>query len=202
MYLPAFSYSLAKSSNNVKEAKAITPTKTHAGTYTGVILGGLGSAMSYMGDKFAKSAGGGTTAKGVGALAILTPLILNTALGTLIDHIRNKRFEKFAENTKGMTAFQAVEKDENAELTPKGNPYIKAATGKKYGALTLAILNPIHLAAKAKAMPSVLVGTISAVSGAIGGLVFGAIVDYFSNKTARNTADANPYPKTEAAAKQ
>ncbi|MCR4880846.1 MAG: hypothetical protein K6A44_02725 [bacterium] len=174
--------------------RKITPAKTHAGMYTGFVMGAIGSAVTYGADKLSRSATGIPAAKGTLLLAAI-PLIFNTCIGALIDRIRNKRAEKFAEETAGLTSFQAVEKDEAAELTPKGNPYINLAAGKKYGTLAFAIASPLTFALRNKAFPSLLGTGVLALQGAIGGLIFGAISDYFSNKTARQSADANPYPK-------
>ncbi len=169
--------------------------KTHAGVYTGAVMGGIGSLGILMQSASQKvlSEQGIEVAKTLNKwAAIPLAFAFNMGCGALIDHFINKKNEEFTEATAGMEPTQATATDERAELTAKGNAYRNSNIGMKYGALIGLIGNPIYGAINTKGKGiTALTVILGALSGALGGCALGAITDHFANKNAEKVADKN-----------
>lgn len=166
--------------------------KTHAGLCTGSIyvasaltIGGVGHciATAATGNKSKKISKHINKALGVRSPWVRCPAFVAVAIGcgAIVDMLINNKRKKFAEETNGLTSEEVLKKNENAELNRVGKPYLKQSTGKIYGPLLGIVALPLLQFAKFK-KPNALYLSSSAITGAVGGLILGAITDAFANK--------------------
>ena len=118
-------------------------------------------------------------------------LAVYSGCGALIDKLTNDSRAKFAQDNAGKDTKEILKNNSDAELTRGGEVYQKSSIGKKYGALLGAVVLPLwakskSLITKAKS-PVGIIGNV--ITGALGGLILGAITDHYSNKGAVKHAD-------------
>src|SRR5574344_1191684 len=188
--------------SQVNNKKQVKPYKTHAGLILGSVLSGFYSLAllpTVFADKFIKDK---TVLKKIPKISKSTNAIALGAYigcGVLTDVLINKRQAKFATEMNTMGKQQTINKDENVELTSKGNAYCPTSIGKKagvlLGGLAIPVLNAIEYKVNAKNtnIKRTKMGiVVSGLTSALAGLTLGAITDHFANKGAGKYSDKNP----------
>ncbi len=193
------------------------PFQTHAGLKTGIAAGIVGSGIDLGLGSFAnksvnlvkenqediKKAGLPDSfvkasidymerVKKTSKITAPITLAFSIGAGALVDHIANKKHANIAELKKDNENKDILMAEPRANTTRNENIYYKSNNGKKYGPLLGAVIFPLEYLIgskllKLKATPKNNIGL--AISGAIGGLVIGAITDKCSNSAARKAAD-------------
>ncbi len=112
--------------------------------------------------------------------------------GAFVDKLINKKHADLADEIQSKPGKEILEENDNADVSRKGNLYLKTNTGKKVGTVLGAVVAPILSItslkiAKFKIHPIIAISGV--VQGALGGLLLGAITDHCSNKAAEKYAD-------------
>lgn len=193
--------------------------KTHAGLKTGIgygiVEGGLAAFFASGAKAFQNilktnvdelGEGAEQTAKALGksskSMFIYIPIAILTSIGcgALVDKKINDKHAQFADKLEKEGKKEILKNDDNAEITKQEQVYCKASTGKKLGPILGAVLSPLLGIVNTKVAGNKLnaIGLlISAATGAIGGLILGAITDKVANKGAAKFADKQAAIKKE-----
>lgn len=198
------------------EEKETKPYQTHAGLKTGAALAVINTGIVLGINKFGQSAvklmkevskevdldktGKAAVEESVNvmknaskSLKFTIPILVVTALGcgALVDKLINKKQADFAQKVDEQGSKEALNTEDRADTTKKGNVYYKSNTGKKIGTLLGAVAYPVLLKiSSAISKIKSPMGTVGGViTGALGGLILGAITDKVANNGARKQAD-------------
>lgn len=143
-------------------------------------------------------------------LGITIPITILASLGcgALVDKFINDKQKNFAQKLDINGKKEVLNTEDRADTTRKGEVYYRSNLGKKVGTVLGAVVYPALLKtecaiAKTKSPVSIVV---AAITGALGGLMLGAITDKVANNGARKHADnqavANAEDKVVANAEQ
>lgn len=122
--------------------------------------------------------------------------IASVGCGVAVDMAANKKHAQIAELKDSSDTKEILNDESRVDTTRNGNVYYKSNTGKKLGTLLGLVTYPIVEVLSLKMMKVqssvkslAAVAGVTAVMGAIGGFVLGAIADKCGNSAARKAAD-------------
>ena len=201
-----------ESAENKQQKSAQNVYKTNAATKTWAVYGGISAGLAFLAGTIMKT--GASIAKNLDKdlVAEIKPdvemmrkaskgtflyapiaFLASLACGMIVNKCINDKHAEFADKLEKQGKDEVLKTDEHAEKTRKGNVFYSSTTGKKVGTALGVVAAPVLTAVSltmnkaGKVKPLGMV--ISAIQGALGGLLLGHISDNMSNKGARKFAD-------------